>query len=520
MAETYDSVNLYDQEDLTYNGTAVTSISINGIHGHSFVDGTEDLIVVWNNHPVIYNSSTTAWEFQSVTLATDTDVYFESFLDHVFMVNYSENNYSYNGTAWSTTTNVTGSPIAQFVKEHKTRLYLYKVYLGGTAYPSFCWYSDFPKKGVLKWGLETNSDLVQSASSAVITSSGATFITKNIKVGDPIWILDGDNSGQYTVLTVDSETQLTLTESLTSASSSNNYWVGGNYIEIATEDGDMGMGMAETSNELFLFKKNSLWRYDSVGKVLRKVKTAPGTTSSRSIVESGGYIYWYHPSGIYRTQGSEEQLISNTIEDAIEGVSSSFQSEVCGWRNEIDKTVNMYLGTVTLRDGRMITHAVACFNESSETMSIRSLKTRIKVATNWLESNVPKVYAGDTTRTVYQLESGYDFNGSAIPFELETKPIYPVGSSEPVNFSKIEAFVDNGPDIIILYKLLYREKVDGKSFVNDQDWTPLRGDQLGDMSTWYFPTNSVATGVKLKVIETSTNESFLLEKLVIYYNDV
>jgi hypothetical protein len=116
------------------------------------------------------------------------------------------------------------------------------------------------------------------------------------------------------------------------------------------------------------------------------------------------------------------------------------------------------------------------------------------------------------------LETGYDFNDVAIPFELELRPVYPLGSDKEVSFDKVVAYVSNGPDIIILYKLLYRPVRGETTWVSDKDWTPLRGNQQGDKTEWHFPMGSRACGVQLKIVETSTNESFLLEKLEIYYD--
>lgn len=517
MAILYNSPIEYDASDTTYDGSAVTSIAINGIHGHSFTSGTEELIVIWNNHPVVRRSG--AWVHQPVTLTTNTDCYMDSFLDGVFLVNYIDPNYFYSGSeTWSTTTNLNNSPQAQFVKEHKTRVYLYKVKLGGAiSKPSWVWYSDFPKNGEITWGIEYGTNLEQTSASAVVTSAGATFRTNNVKVGDPFVITTGTNAGEYTVLTVDSETQITLTATLSNTASNSTYWTGGNYFEVSTEDGDSGMGLAETSDELFCFKKNSLWRFNSVSKTLRKVKTAPGTTSSRSIVESGGYVYWFHPSGIYRTQGDQEQLISNSIEDVIEGVDSDYLDNICGWRDEVKGTVNMFLGSVTLRDGEIINNCVASFDENSEVMSIHSLNTLIKVATNWLETNVPKIYAGDTTSTVYQLGTGTDYNGTAIPFSVVLKSIYPAGSEAIVNFRRLRAYIENGPDVQIYYQLLYKPTRRVDVWTSDNDWKPLRGRQLSDRAEWLFPDNARASGVRLKIIESSTNESFLIDKLVLYY---
>lgn len=63
--------------------------------------------------------------------------------------------------------------------------------------------------------LTGNSNLATTASSAVITSSGSTFQTALVLPGDAVRIYSGTDVGNYTVLTVDSETQITLTATLT-----------------------------------------------------------------------------------------------------------------------------------------------------------------------------------------------------------------------------------------------------------------------------------------------------------------
>lgn len=513
---TYDTIKDYDSITFTYNGTAVTTYTVTGIHGMSQTDGTEKLIVIWNNVPKIYSSG--AWTSQALKLTSANEVYFENFLNGTFMVNGGDANYFYNGTTWSATTNLTDSPKGQFVKEHLNQLYLYKINIGGTDYPSRVWRSDLPKNGAITWGLETGSDLAQTASSAVITSAGSLFKTRNIKVGDPILITSGDNAGEYTVQSVDSETQITLTATLVSNATNSSFWVGSNWFDVATDDGDYGMGIGETSNELFFFKKNSVYRYNALEEELRKVKTAPGTTSPRSIVSYGSYCYWFHPSGIYRTAGTEEQLISSPISDVVD--SCAIPTQVVGWANLEEDTLNFYLGNCTTREGDSIRNCVAVFDVGSNIMYFKSYPTAIRCATTWLESNEVKIYGADDVSAVYQLDTGTDFNDVAIPFELELRPVFPQGSETMLNFTRLRAYINNGPDVQIFYKLLYKPTPRKDTWTNDLDWKPLKGAQKGDRSEWVFPPEALGCGVKLKAVESSTKESFLLEKLVIYYTVV
>lgn len=492
-------------------------MNIKGIHGISFNNGTEELIAVWSRAPMIGNG--TSWSKAPITLTNDTDAHFASFLDGVFMVNGNDNNYFYNGTNWySDSLNTADSPIGYYIREKSARIYLFNIKIAGTDYKSWVWKSDLPKNGQITWGLETGSDLVQTTASAVVTSTGSLFVTRNIKVGDPILITSGTNAGEYVVQSVDSETQLTLTTDMTNSATGSSFWVGGNYFPVSTDNGDIGMGIGEASNELLFFKRNSVDRYNDRGNELRRIKSAPGTTSPRSIVTSGDYCYWYHPTGIYRTTGASGQLISNGIYDVIEGVTTANQDNVVGWEED-KKIINMYLGDVTLRDGEVITDCVASFNSDDNTWSFRTYGETITCAINWLTSNLQKIYAGSTGGKVLQLNTGTSFNETPIGFELVDKPRFPVGDDVAVNFHRIREYVDNGADISISYKLLYRPTSDLKVWVSDKDWKPLKGAQRGEKTEFDFPIGERACGYQLKFNKSTAQESFLHEKYVLYYSN-
>jgi hypothetical protein len=491
-----------------------------GLAPANFSSGTEELIAVWKTVPMIRKTS--SWVKGTIHLTNNTKAEMDMFLDHLFLTNGVDNLCAYDGTKWNvmggdSTVNVDGAPKAYFIKTHATRIYLYDVTINGVRYNSRVCYSDLPKNEQITWGLDWGSNLVQATGDATVTSATGKFQTRNIKVGDPFFITSGTNTGEYIVSSVTSNTELELTENLTHTATGSSFWVGGNWFDVRTDDGDFGNGMGETSNELMLFKKNSFHRYNADGETLRQISNVPGTTSSRSIVSTGDYVYWFHPTGIYRTTGSEQKMLSNGIEDIIASV--SIPTAVVGWENQIDNTINFFIGDVETREGESITYCVASFDANSEVWSLRSYDRNIKCATNWLKSDAPKVYVGDDSDGVFELDTGYDFNNSKINFLLETQDMFPAGSETIVNFNRVRTYIDNGPDVQIVYKLIYKPLGTSKDhWVSDTGWSPLIGSQRGDRSDWYFPRNSRACGIKLRFIESSADESFLLEKFVIYYS--
>lgn len=464
-----------------------------------------------------------AWhKMAGLWLTSGLDCQMESFLDMVFGVNGTDYNWSYDGTSGSIYTNVTDAPIAKYIKKHLARLYLFNIKIAGTAYSSRCWYSDLPKNNTITWGLETGNDLVQTASSATVTSAGSLFKTRNIKIGDPLTITSGANTGEYIVQSIDSETSITLTTTL-SSTVTGAFWVGGNYFDVETDDGDIGMGMTVASNELILYKKDSAHRYNVSGQELRQIKSMPGITSARGIVVgSDGYSYSYHPTGIYRTLGTQGQGISNAIEDLIDGVATANQDNVVAWEEDKNFIV-FHLGSVTTRDGETISNCEVKFDETADSWTVQDRDRTITCATNWLEGNVQNVYGGDDADAVFKLNYGNSFTAGStvtpIHFGLELKEVFPEGSEMLVDFNRLRAYVSNGPSIQIMFKLIYRPTSREDFWVSDNMWKPLQGSQRGDRNEWYFPMGSRASGVKLKVIESSANESFLLEKLILYYSN-
>ena len=61
---------------------------------------------------------------------------------------------------------------------------------------------------------DIGTDLVTTAGSAEVTSAGSTFVTDGLQAGDTLVIGTGADAGVYTVVSVDSETQLTLDREL------------------------------------------------------------------------------------------------------------------------------------------------------------------------------------------------------------------------------------------------------------------------------------------------------------------
>jgi hypothetical protein len=185
-------------------------------------------------------------------------------------------------------------PKAKYIIEDKNRLYLFNISIPvGGNFPSRCWYCDLPKNNTISWDFESGTNLVTTANSPIITSSGALFLTRGIKQGDTVSIINGDDAGEYEVESVDSETQLTLSKSLTDSATGKSFWVGGNWFDVERDNSDVGIGIGKNFNRVLLFKRHSVNKFlktsDVVTDSLLPINGCPGTTSHRSIVSKGAY---------------------------------------------------------------------------------------------------------------------------------------------------------------------------------------------------------------------------------------
>lgn len=108
-------------------------------------DGTHEHLVAVdgasNAEIYLYDSD---WTSQSQTLTAGNKVRFaySPTIDTLFACNYADATRSYNGTSWSTSTNVTDAAKGKFIIAFGDRIYLLNVDIGGTAYPSQAHRSD------------------------------------------------------------------------------------------------------------------------------------------------------------------------------------------------------------------------------------------------------------------------------------------------------------------------------------------------------------------------------------------
>jgi hypothetical protein len=485
--------------------------------------GTEKLVAFSGTDAYVYNAATGNWDAQSRTFTASQKFECANFLDQMFVVNgYTDVPQNYTGAAWSTATNVTDMPKSPYIILVNSRLYLFgiNIAVGGT-FKSRAWYCDLPKNNALTWGFESGTDLAQTANSAVITSAGSVFKSRNIKVGDKIFITTGTNAGEYVIKSVDSETQLTLTTELVNTQSGNSFWCGGNWFDVERDNSDIAMGLGKNGSKVLFFKRFSLNAFiktdDASTDSLNGVRGAPGTTSHRSITNIKGWTFYYADSGIWRYDGGEAIYMSSAIQEVIDGVAAASLTSIVGWQED-NRLLKMYVGDVdNTETGLNIPKCVIVYDTLANTYWVESYAHTINAATEWLNSSSLRNYLFTSDGKCEQTKNGNSFDGTTIDMEVETPFYFPIAPEVAVNMTRWKMYMKQGRDLSLLYKLAYFHDQNGLTI--DEDWRNpevvyANSDVQEVKPQW---TDNKASGYALKIIDNSAGVRPVIERIAGYY---
>lgn len=386
-------------------------------------------------------------------------------------------------------------------------------------------YSDFPQQKYLTWGF--GKGLIASANAGAVRVTvpqaqreGSYFISNNIKEGDPIFIHHSGVSSnpwrQYTVKVVESEYAIQLATPLV-ANTVNTYWVGGNWFDVDPGDNDEIMGLQEDGNNLVIFKNFTTHRYNDSSLV--KIQNI-GTTSSKSLVNVDGAIFFFHGSdgertGIYLYDRSEVSKLSKRIQPFIDAMNTSNYDKVVGWRE--GSLVRMFLGNLSNQNASnrafniSLTNAVATLDLATNTWTVDPIGDVIRSAGEIFESQTRKVMLGNDSNEVLHTPSGYSFNGDPIPFRVGKGPVYPRGSEISNVFTRVQVISRDAGNVKVSYKLW------NTPFDVEDKWVelgPLRRDKVELTIPRKY---SQGSGIDFRFSEISTSENnFVIEKVSVY----
>ena len=496
-------------------------MAVRGVHGFNKSDGTNKLLAAKDSY--VFELSGSSW-LNTGPLFTDTsnNVEFESFNDNVFVINGNDGDAmrSYDGTNWSLTSNVTNAPKAKYIKIFNQLLCLGYVNYNSKNFASRVWFANRPDENDnIEWDLETGTDLSTNAGQKAVVSLGSRFVSRGIQVGDTFVITAGDNKKEYSVASIDAETGVTLNQEVVNTGTSQTFWVGSNFFEVDTNDGDVITGLGENSGRLLIFKRRSLYRWNGTSAP-EKVKGSPGTVSNRSIVTMKSLpvtIYFANidgQAGFYAYDGKSTVLISRKVLDYINGISSSNYASTSAWQT--GDLYKCYVGDITDTDKNIsIAKAVFVYDISANAIWFESLGDTLQDTTTFVESGADNLYACNDGTQVFQLESGTTDDTVNYSWYVETGPIYTVSGSE-INkeFQGLEIFVERGFGASVQYKIIGNENGN-----DDKEWRSI-GQITNNLTTLDIPNHPRGRGIRIRLFREPIQEVIVLEKITVYYKPI
>jgi hypothetical protein len=117
----------------TIKNAKIASQDILGGIDFQRADGTHEHFVAIDGAE-IYKDVTGTWttQSQSLTAANKVRFAYSPALDYLFACNYADDTRSFDGTTWSTSTNVVNAPKAKYIISFGQRIYLLNVVVGAT----------------------------------------------------------------------------------------------------------------------------------------------------------------------------------------------------------------------------------------------------------------------------------------------------------------------------------------------------------------------------------------------------
>ena len=507
--------------------------NVRGIGGYNKADASVNKLFAAYENDVVDVTTGTGY---GLALSTTNDVEFKTWADHVFLQNYDITPLTFNGTAWSREY-VGRSMTSKYMQPFKSRMYLgYCKFTGpqtpldassnAIEFPSRVFYSELFQGNALNWGLEwgRNGATYAGDTRFDLTSTGGALIqnfkTNNIKVGDPLFITNGNSQlidgNPYTVASVESPYRLRLTKELPVTATSLHYWVGRNWFDVGTDNGDYLTWLGENNDTLTAYKRFSLHRYN--GTSLQKVKDAPGTTYGRSVVNIGDLSIYFHGSnantrktGFYAYNGGSSTLVSRSIQPYIDGIAASYYGSIVGWRE--GTKYRGYVDTITNGQRNIsITKGVMTWDTGGGQWQVDPIADTITASGRWVQSGSEKEYIGTNDSQVMETPSGNSHNGTDISFAVETGVRYPATSNVNNTYTRVKIISRDGKGTQVLYKLFGTPEDD-----NDQ-WNSL-GEIGHNNQEFDVPTrNNYGSGIDIRFQEVGQKVNTLyIKKVTVFY---
>ena len=153
--------------------------------------------------------------------------------------------------------------------------------------------------------------------------------------------------------------------------------------------------MISNFNKAIIFKNTSLHVFDPVGQDAKIISNSIGCDSHRSIQNVGNFTIFYNRKGVYATNGSDVQLISNPVEKFIDAIDQDTVYEICAGVKD-NKYYHLFIGDVTV-NGTSYTNCELVYDVLQNSWTVNELSHKVTVYCNYTQPTITTTTSTVTT---------------------------------------------------------------------------------------------------------------------------
>lgn len=396
-------------------GGVLSSSAVRGLASYFTKDGNYRLIA--NAGTDVYYENGNNWTSTYSSLPNDCKVDYESFLDYLFIVGYSESTDTYltpvtqKGVSAPTTTNCYAAPRGKYTAKYNDKMYIANCWVNGKKYPNRIYVSSAPtdtityvngdQKGSV-WQISVDSTRYLKAGMKVDIYGE----NSNVKKVDSLEIVSVDKSNERITFAKTTVDILDRDEIYLEDSKGNLgiFWNTdypnaemSDFIELPTENNESPeiTSIFVHNNRLWIFTEHSRWKWD--GANLVKSSSTIGTTSHWSVKEVRNWLVFANKSGLWAVSDANgmEQLVSRGIQEYIDAVSHR------GWYNAVAMAkgdlYKLYVGAIDELGERTTSTSTSSTSTSSTSSSTSSTSTSSTSTSSTSSSTSATTYSTSST---------------------------------------------------------------------------------------------------------------------------
>lgn len=435
----------YEQRGNTISGAT----NIAGLAPFYYGDNQKEVVAVDTGSAIdmyTYTPSDNTWTAQSLSLTTGTRFEFATFLDGLFAVNRIDSSYFFDGTTWSTSTNLTGAPKARYVIPFLDRLYMANLDISGTEHPSRVALSSLPDASYnITWDTSDTGLYfdVSPKDGDVIKGLGKNFNRLLIFKEESLWRYDTNTLYQFP-----------------GAPGTNN-----------------SRTIVNVLDWTIYFYKDGIYgvRGNEVVKLSRAIRPIIDGVQSTNLDKLCAY-----------GDGDYYKIYLGDVENSKEGISIDncvAILDVANQRWAIGSLGHAPTVFARYRDDR----SEVTYNDTSYDYDYAD-KTY-----DGLVSAEDFIHFGDDTGKIYQIsDTAKDFAGTRIRSYFETHNYYIAGVESRAQIHALKAYVDRGRRLKLYYS------------IDDGPWKPILKYKIFNKELYFeFPQGLEGNRVKLKGTDNS-----------------